>query len=865
MSTNLIEPKPNLRKTYVQSDVNSYVNDVNTNVNTYVNLPFVNVNENLKTSIQSKQKDSIVLDFNHSLQNLKGNGLNSKTAFTFDRVTILAAAYFFECVFGDNLDNGFRPHKTTDQDYTIKAIKGYFDACNLTNITPTTTIISEHKNLVKTALFDACYLVIQTAYHYGTSFGKHQLLEYLEHYIESGEKLPIENYKYDVSYLDKKYNDIDQDKKAKSKEFYQTTKAYLKHWYYSSQELIINHLGIQNDNFKQQKKGEYRIYNSLAQCPRTLRTEQPFILVGFDISAAYPSFIDEKVGSNLGKSIYDNLAQSQGIARSEAKTMFNKALNSKEYRKTTDKKEPFFAMLLNCGYTNRQAIDIIYSITDNKDFTFFEFGSKMEQEYINLFNKENYNFNATRLHDAMVIIKDSSVNYNNFKLNFGANVSFSFEEINQPTENREFKNSNRSLKFNRIQFAPQGFYLKHYTRISELSKVKGVINKVIKITINEGYSKEQTFEQEMDVTFYKKKYDFFSCNFDYKNIENYDSLLTAFLNGFNTLLYLNPDYVLKLQDVRIIVNRYRAHTNLCFDIETLINDVYSYSSKRDFEPQIKKRDYILNSKFDIIDDFCFKVALGKARGETSRKHNFFDIIERTAENINNNNFDLMQFEKRNRNIELSKLQEYINFNLTGNVRTAKIPSNELNGCTLFNVANKVKPFNSSDLIGQGLANTTRYSKRHEKNIINLMQSQHNKAKVKELLLYINPNANINYKSNEHTKKAMLKDIEEQKIAIQRKEIYHESETKVISMTPTAADYGTDLSKSIFFNVLPTVQEFKNLDKWVKGTYNHSFMLFHKEHTNWQLVRELIEQKGIRDLRLLGKLKTVHQHLEKIAV
>jgi len=146
-----------------------------------------------------------------------------------------------------------------------------------------------------------------------------------------------------------------------------------------------------------------------------------------------------------------------------------------------------------------------------------------------------------------------------------------------------------------------------------------------------------------------------------------------------------------------------------------------------------------------------------------------------------------------------------------------------------------------------------------------MQSQHNKNKVKELLLYINPNANINYKSNEHTKKAMLKDIEEQKIAIQRKEIYHESETKVISMTPTAADYGTDLSKSIFFNALPTVQEFKNLDKWQKGTYNHSFMLFHKEHTNWQLVKELIEQKGIRDLRLLGKLKTVHQHLEKIAV
>jgi hypothetical protein len=864
MGANLIEPKTNLRKSYVESYVNSYVNDVNANVNSYVNLPFVNVNENLKTSIQSKQKDSIVLDFNHSLQNLKGNGLNSKTAFTFDRVTILAAAYFFECVFGDKLDNGFRPHKTTDQDYTIKSIKGYFDACNLTNITPTTTIISEHKNLVKTALFDACYLVIQTAYHYGTSFGKHQLLEYLEHYIISGQKLPIENYKYDVNYLDKKYNDIDQDKKAKSKEFYQTTKAYLKHWYYSSQELIINHLGIQNDNFKQQKKGEYRIYNSLAQCPRTLRTEQPFILVGFDISAAYPSFIDEKIGSNLGKSIYDNLAQSQGITRSEAKTMFNKALNSKEYRKTTDKKEPFFAMLLNCGYTNRQAIDIIYSITDNKDFTFFEFGSKMEQEYINLFNKENYNFNATRLHDAMVIIKDNSVDYNNFKLNFGANVSFSFEQINQQTENREFKNSNKSFKFNRIQFAPQKFYLSHYYIPGALPKVKGVFNDIIDVTINKGFDKEQTFKQHMDVTFYKENYNYVSCNFDYKDIEDYDNLLTAILNGFNTLLYLNPDYDLKLQDVRIIVNRYRTLTNLCFDVETLINDIYSYSSKRDFKPQIKTRDYILNSKFTIIDDFCFMVALKIAKGKCSFDYNYFNILERAAEKIINNNFEFIDFDNRNRNSKLSKLQEYINFNLTGHVRTSKIPSNELIGCTLFNVANKVKPFKCSDLIGQGLANTTRYSKRHEKNIINLMQSQHNKAKVKELILYINPNAKINYKSNEHTKKAMLQDIEKQGLTIKRKPT-QAAQTKVISIIPTAADYGTDLSKSIFFNKLPTAHEFKSLDKWKKGTYNHSFMLFHKEHTNWQLVKELIEQKGIRDLRLLGKLKTVHQHLEKIAV
>ena len=111
---------------------------------------------------------------------------------------------------------------------------------------------------------------------------------------------------------------------------------------------------------------------------------------------------------------------------------------------------------------------------------------------------------------------------------------------------------------------------------------------------------------------------------------------------------------------------------------------------------------------------------------------------------------------------------------------------------------------------------------------------------------------------------MLKDIEEQGITIKRKHT-QAVETKVISIIPTAEDYGTDLSKSIFFNKLPSIQEFKDCTKWQKGTYNHNFMQFHKEHTNWKLVKELIEQKGVRDLRLLGKLKTIQDNQIKIAV
>lgn len=859
MGANLKEPQTNLRKTYVKTYVNGNVNDVAT----YVNLPFVNVTENFKYSIQDKQSESITIEFYKALQNLKGNGTNKKDAIGFDRLTLFASAYFFEYIFGENLENGFKKHHTTDSDYTIKAIKGYFDACNLTNFTPTTSLTSEYKKLVKTSLFDACYLVIQSAYHYGTSFLNHQFLDYMEHYILTSEKLPTDLYKYDKKYLEKKYQDIDLDKKNKSKEFFQTVKAFKKNWYFSTQELILNHLGIENDNFKKQKQEHHRLYNSLAQCPRTLRTEQPFLLVSFDISSAYPSMIDEEVGSNLGKSIYDNLANKKGISRSEAKTLFNRALNSKEYRKTIDKKEPFFAMLLDCGYSKRQSLDIIYKITDNKDFTFFEFGSKLEQHYINIFNKENYNFNATRLHDCMFIIKDNTIDYSRFKINFGKNISFSFEEVNQAKENRDLKISNRKFEFNRIQFAPKKFYLSHYYIIGKLPEIKGIINEIIDVTINKDTSREETFKQRIDATFYKNDYQYISCNFDYKDIDNYDDLCEAFIFSFKTLLYLNPDYDLKLQDVRLILNRYRTLTNLCFDIETLASEVFKWSTLESFKPEIKLRDYTLNSDFKIINDFIFMAGLGIARGINSSNYNYFNLIDEVSTILKNNDFSIVDFTQRVKNIELQKLRNYINSNLCGNVRKSKNQSIELNVHPLYNCFYKGMTINTNDQQKQDLINITRKIKTNENNLKKLLKQEHNKSKVKELILYINPLADIDYKSNEHTKKAMLKDIEDLKLVIKKKTI-QASETKVIPITPKLEHYNTDYRNSIFFNKLPTPEDFKNISKWKKGQYNYDFMKFHQEHTNWQLVTELIIKHKKREIRLLGKIKEA-QEIFKIAV
>jgi hypothetical protein len=61
----------------------------------------------------------------------------------------------------------------------------------------------------------------------------------------------------------KKYNDIPGQERQEQKSFTKQKKS-LKHCIIAVKSWIINQLGIQNDNFKQQKQAEFRIYNSLA-------------------------------------------------------------------------------------------------------------------------------------------------------------------------------------------------------------------------------------------------------------------------------------------------------------------------------------------------------------------------------------------------------------------------------------------------------------------------------------------------------------------------------------------------------------------------------------------------------------------------
>jgi hypothetical protein len=128
------------------------------------------IDDNIKESIQAKQQGSgSAADPVKDYIIIWGNGLNSKGYFLRFSCNPCSSIFLLSLVLVLTYDDSFKQHKLKDSDYTIKAIKGYLDACNLTDFTPAISAISEHKPLVKTHLFDACWLVIQT-HTTGTTF-----------------------------------------------------------------------------------------------------------------------------------------------------------------------------------------------------------------------------------------------------------------------------------------------------------------------------------------------------------------------------------------------------------------------------------------------------------------------------------------------------------------------------------------------------------------------------------------------------------------------------------------------------------------------------------------------------------------------
>jgi len=403
----------------------------------WIKLEFFN-NSNLKTDIQNRISVSIEATFLNALNDMRGDNKNSY-GISFSEITRLALAYFFSQIFKDKIKDSY---------YTLEMVKGFLDANNLTNYTAIHEINVQFYTLNNAPLFKHCWLIIQCAWFFNSEyFGHHQHIDYVNHYINTGQKLSIENYNFDRNYLEKKYNDIDSKKKENIPI---NGFTLVNQWYYGILFLVCKELQLPTKHFNISVI-DNREYNPLPKTSRQLRTLAPFKIIECDIKSAFPTFLDIETGANLKDYVYNNLMQSKGITRGEAKILFNTVCNSGKYKS----KEFTNAFFLECGYTQTQC-DHLLTLTHDTKRKFISFMTEYEYLAIQHFTVMNNLQRGARLHDAILFIDDKT-KPQIFKVE--PNCDFGYKELNRPIIKEFFSLSKKRLPYAYVGSIPQGFNL----------------------------------------------------------------------------------------------------------------------------------------------------------------------------------------------------------------------------------------------------------------------------------------------------------------------------------------------------------------------------------------------------------------------
>lgn len=815
----------------------------------YFNTHITPIDVNIKYECVTAYQNNSSKDLKHALENVKGNLKNDNDDVNFNTLLYTAINYFFDSIYGCTKNDLFTPHKVKDEYYKIQYIKQCFDNCNYTGFVPKQRLVSSFVNLENAIYYKECYLIIQTAYFFGTRFGYHQFLEYTEHFANTGEKLPIENYKHDVDVLEKKYNDITNDK---TKHF-NSISNYLYLWYYSAIELILNESSIKNNNFRQtERNGEHRIYNALAMCPRSLRYEQAFKLVLCDISSAYPTMIDNHVGSNLGSSIYDNLAKEKNISRSDSKRLFNTALNSSKYRPMNSKKrEDYFKLLLDCGYTFEQVEKIVNEITDSLDFKFFDWASKKERDLIERFKKVNNINTGSRIHDALLFLYDSNFEYSSLILNIDI-FKFSFEVLNEPILDRTFFNSNRYIKRKNISFLPKNIGLSNVYQEALPKDVRGSFFDIVNVNFkNNELSEnlEKNYKIAINVTFYNSTYRYVHANFKTESftkesglihfINDYTELKNTIIKSLRIVKTINKSFITNA-DLNTILNRYKKLSNLCFDVYTLATDILNTNinvlNSFEFESLIEARDYSINSSVNCDNDYAFNIALNIARSKVNDVYYLKLILDWFKDNPNT----FLRCEDIGLNKYNKRLKSIVNtFNIlfvcSKNYQSAQ--KFEEKSSTYVKALHKYRYFVDKTVRDSRnkSRNEMRISKLYKK-LIDLKADEYRiEANRKIILDY--------FEKRDITKDEVLNKINEPAIDINEiKSILDLKETNIVTeITPDVKPiYNTDYSNSIFYHKIPKYTEFNK--KALTG-YNLDFYKFHQH--NWNEVFEQMKRGATR--------------------
>ncbi|MCW2120545.1 hypothetical protein [Flavobacterium sp. 7A] len=676
----------------------------------WIKLDFFN-NSNLKTDIQNRISNNIEVEFITSLHDMKGDNKDN-FGIPFSDITLLAMAYFYSEIFTD---------KIKDEYYTLEMVKGFFDANNFTPYTAIHEIDVVFVSMKDAPYFKDCWLIIQSAWFFNSSyFGHHQHIDYVNHYISTGEKLPIENYNFDRNYLEKKYGDIDS---RKSKRIPINGFTLVNQWYYGILFLICSERKLSTKHFVISTKHD-RIYNPLVKTSRQLRMLAPFKIIECDIKSAFPTFLDIEAGATLKDHVYNNLMKAKKITRGEAKILFNSVCNSGKYKSIKETT----AFFMDCGYTPEQC-KILISFTHDSNRKFIFAMTEYESLAINNFTTMNDLKQGARLHDAIIFIDDKNRPQ---ILQVPPNCDFGIKELNRPILKEYFKVSNKRLNFAYINSIPRGLNLisKHDFAKPE---VKGISN---------GFK------------FYKSKFEYISASFNLNeyNIDYYQFIGKCTIM-FNTLLALNNSSYLNPVHRFLILRHIRQHSNYIFNVRAL------QSKFKAINPSLiisKSRDYDITENMTFKKKIDFLNAMNEAKKLVTINCNYLELFDLMLERLTNNDFSYIDntvFTGHKKNNLLSyAIVRIFNILCTGRSRTKRktVKSEPLyltpiKSLTIKSISLKKQQQNA--FIKKGIA-------KYEKELIALNKLVCNREKAKHLFIILcdvaGQNTDLNIKKDAQT-------------------------------------------------------------------------------------------------------------------
>ena len=607
----------------------------------------------LKYSIIDVEKDlnqdlKPYLNHNKNTQKALINGIENLMSLksedngtSFGSLTLLAINYFFDHIYVYHVkdDDNLKKHRYKNlKKTTIAIIKGIFDACNYTQYTPIQTIeTAEYVELFRSDYYTECYLIIQTAYFFGSNrFGiHHPYIKIVEHYRVTGDVLPND---LEIERLESAFKKIDDFKawekdrtKFKKKPIEFTKDRNLNIWYYRVLDILANVFGTcKNYRYKfplrDGKISEYRLYNKFIQTPRILRKVQPFEMIEFDIKSGHLSYIDLLVGSNVAKTAYENYAKKYNVSRDTAKRKFQSILNLRKFRNARREKEEYLNTLYGFGYTLDQAKRIFYEVTDSPDRLFGNWATEYENISVNEFAKKNNLTGWTRGHDAVYCLKMRNIDYSKFCMTFqNGIIQFELQEVGLHIDNLTIL-QHRYKKKKCIYFS--GLQIENVVNKKILGLMPPIImrfNDCVTVTWHkDDDEKREDFAVYVNLNYYQERFEYYApkinCSQDMKN---------EIINAYNTFLVLN-DYNLTNDFTYKFCQHIR--TFLLFDVITysrlLINECAS-----DFLPKKRSTRISLisnnNQNSDIIyiendeasdaenieiEEFNYMVAINKAEG-----------------------------------------------------------------------------------------------------------------------------------------------------------------------------------------------------------------------------------------------------------